>query len=206
MENLSRKTHWEKVYQTKQLDKMGWYQAVPATSLELISQFKLPKTAKIIDIGGGDSLLVDHLLDLGYQHLTVLDISAASLERAQQRLGQRAGKVTWIEADAATFRLTEKYDLWHDRAAFHFLTDERETENYINTARQSINPGGALVIGTFSEQGPSTCSGLPVQQYSEKSLTDRFGMHFEKITCKHTDHTTPSGNIQNYLFCSFRKV
>ena len=205
MKNFNRKKHWENVYQTKQLNEVSWFEPTPETSLDFIKQFNIQKTAKIIDIGGGDSLLVDYLLDLGYQDVTVLDISEAALNRAKERLGSRAKRVKWIIADAATFKPTEKYDFWHDRAAFHFLTDEKEIENYVETVQQSISPTGILVIGTFSEQGPKECSGIEIKQYSERTMTDRLKMFFEKIRCITVEHKTPFDTIQNFIFCSFRK-
>jgi len=205
METFDRKKHWEKIYQTKALEDVSWYQPTPETSLEFFRYYKVPKTARIIDIGGGDSLLVDHLLALGYQNITVLDISEAAIERAKQRLETKADKVIWIVADAASFSPTEKYDLWHDRAAFHFLTEESEISSYIKAAQQSISPAGILVVGTFSENGPDKCSGIAVRQYSETSMSDRLKDHFKKIRCITVDHHTPSGNVQNFVFCSFRK-
>lgn len=206
MENLDRKKHWENIYQTKDLKDVSWYQPTPTTSLDFLKQFNIPTTAKIIDIGGGDSFLVDHLLDLGYTDLTVLDISAASLDRAKQRLGDRATKVKWIVADASTFKPTEQYDFWHDRAAFHFLTQEQEITNYIDTIQKSIKPTGVLVIGTFSEQGPKKCSGIEIKQYSETTMTDRLKKFFEKVKCITVDHRTPFDTIQNFIFCSFKKL
>ena len=206
MEHLDRKKHWENIYQTKDLKDVSWYQPTPTTSLDFLKQFNIPTTAKIIDIGGGDSFLVDHLLDLGYTDLTVLDISAASLDRAKQRLGDRATKVKWIVADAATFKPTEQYDFWHDRAAFHFLTQEQEITNYIDTIQKSIKPTGVLVIGTFSEQGPKKCSGIEIKQYSETTMTDRLKKFFEKVKCITVDHQTPFDTIQNFIFCSFKKL
>lgn len=206
MENLDRKKHWENIYQTKDIKDVSWYQPTPTTSLDFLKQFNIPTTAKIIDIGGGDSFLVDHLLDLGYTDLTVLDISAASLDRAKQRLGDRAKKVKWIVADVATFKPTEQYDFWHDRAAFHFLTQEYEITNYIDTIQTSIKPTGVLVIGTFSEQGPKKCSGIEIKQYSETTMTDRLKKFFEKVKCITVDHTTPFDTIQNFIFCSFKKM
>jgi len=206
MEHLDRKEHWDNIYQTKDLKDVSWYQPTPTTSLDFFKQFNIPTTAKIIDIGGGDSFLVDHLLDLGYTDLTVLDISAASLDRAKQRLGDRSTKVKWIVADAATFKPTEQYDFWHDRAAFHFLTQEQEISNYLQTAQESINPTGILVIGTFSEQGPKKCSGIEIKQYSETSMTNRLKKYFDKIKCITVDHKTPFDTIQNFVFCSFRKL
>ena len=206
MENFDRKKHWEKIYQTKELKDVSWFQPRPTTSLDFVKQFNIPTTAKILDVGGGDSLLVDHLLDLGYRDVTVLDISDVAISKAQQRLGDRAKKVKWIVADAATFKPTEKYDFWHDRAAFHFLTQENEIENYIDIVQQSIKPSGILVVGTFSEQGPKKCSGIEIKQYSEVSMTDRLKKFFEKIKCITVDHKTPFDTIQNFIFCSFKKL
>lgn len=206
MENLERKQHWEKIYHSKQLNEVSWFQPNPETSLSFFKQFKVPSTAKIIDIGGGDSYLVDHLLDKGYQDITVLDISEAAIERAKHRLGNRAQSVKWIVADAAKFSPTEKYDFWHDRAAFHFLTDKDEISNYLDTAQKSIHPTGILVIGTFSDQGPTKCSGLEIRQYSEKSMTELLKTFFEKIKCIVVDHKTPFNTVQNFVFCSFRKL
>lgn len=206
METFDRKKHWEKIYETKELKDVSWYQPTPETSLSFFKQFNVPVNAKIIDVGGGDSLLVDHLLDMGYKDITVLDISEAALERAKKRLGTKAEMVKWIVADAATFKPTEKYDFWHDRAAFHFLTQEQEIENYLDTVQKSIKPTGVLVIGTFSEQGPKKCSGIEIKQYSEKSMIERLQKFFEKIKCITVDHKTPFDTIQNFVFCSFRKL
>ncbi|HRP61505.1 MAG TPA: class I SAM-dependent methyltransferase, partial [Vicingus sp.] len=166
MENFARKKHWENIYETKPLSEVSWFQPTPETSLNFFKEYKIPTTAKIIDIGGGDSLLVDFLLDLGYQNITVLDISEAALNRAKKRLGNKANQVKWIVADVTTFEPAEKYDFWHDRAAFHFLTNEDEVKHYVETVRNSITPNGILVIGTFSEQGPKKCSGIDIKQYS----------------------------------------
>ena len=206
MENFNKKKHWETIYQTKQFEEVSWFQLTPETSLSFFKQLNIPTSAKIIDIGGGDSFLVDNLLDLNYQDLTVLDISATALDKAKQRLGKRADKVKWIVADVATFRPTEKYDFWHDRAAFHFLTQELEIENYLNTVQKSIQPTGVFVIGTFSEQGPEKCSGIEIKQYSETTMTDRLAKFFKKIKCIRVDHKTPSDAIQNFIFCSFKKL
>jgi 2-polyprenyl-3-methyl-5-hydroxy-6-metoxy-1,4-benzoquinol methylase len=205
MEEFDRKNHWDHIYETKQLNEVSWYQPTPDTSLKFFEQFNIPKQAKIIDVGGGDSLLVDHLLDRGYENITVLDISELALERAKLRLGDRAASVKWIAADAASFVPEEQYDFWHDRAAFHFLTQEEEIENYINNVQKSIKPSGILVIGTFSEQGPKKCSGIEIKQYSETSMTDRLKPFFEKIECISVEHKTPFDTIQQFIFCSFRK-
>lgn len=206
MKSFDRKKHWESIYQSKELKEVSWYQSTPETSLYFLKQSNLPATAKIIDIGGGDSLFVDHLLDLGYQNITVLDISEAAIDRAKERLADRANKVKWIVADAATFKPNEKYDFWHDRAAFHFLTEEKEISNYLKTTQENINPAGVLVIGTFSEEGPDKCSGIEIKKYSETTMTDRLKKFFEKIKCVKVDHKTPFDTIQNFIFCSFRKL
>lgn len=203
---FSLKNHWETIYQTKDLQQVSWYQPCPLTSLEFFHHFKIPLTAKIIDIGGGDSLLVDNLLDLGYQHITVLDISATAIEKAKIRLGSRASKVNWIVEDLTKFKPTEKYDFWHDRATFHFLTKERDIEKYINAISNSITHTGVLVIGTFSILGPDKCSGITIQKYSENTLTQTLQRFFKKIKCITVDHTTPFNTLQNFIFCSFRKL
>lgn len=204
MENFDPKKHWENIYQTKALTEVSWFQSTPETSLEYIKKFSLPLNAKIIDVGGGDSFLADNLLDLGFQDITVLDISEKALERAQKRLGERAAKVKWIVSDAATFEPTEKYDFWHDRAAFHFLNQPKDIENYVQTVQKNIRPNGYLVIGTFSEQGAKKCSGIEIKQYSETSLSALFESAFTKIDCQYLDHKTPFETLQNFVFCSFQ--
>ena len=205
MKRFDRKTHWENIYQTKALKDASLFEPTPDTSLSFFDEYKVPLDAKIVDVGGGDSYLVDFLLVKGYQDVTVVDISEIALERAKHRLGVLSRKAKWVVDDLATFRPPEKYDVWHDRAAFHFLTDEKEITNYVHTANQHVNPNGILVIGTFSEKGPQNCSGLPVQQYSETAMNQRFGEFFEKRTCLAMDHITPSDTRQNFVFCSFRK-
>ncbi len=206
MENFDRKKHWENIYQTKQLNEVSWFQPTPETSLSFFKELNIPTRAKIIDIGGGDSFLVDHLLDLGFEDITVLDISEAALERAKNRLGNRANKVKWVVADAANFKPTEQYDFWHDRAAFHFLTNDDEVANYVKTVGKAITPNGYLIIGTFSEQGPKKCSGIDIKQYSENSLSQLFYTGFEKLNCFTVEHQTPFNTVQQFVFCSFKKV
>ncbi|HWB27657.1 MAG TPA: class I SAM-dependent methyltransferase [Chitinophagaceae bacterium] len=204
MENS--KEHWQKVYETKKPDEVSWTQVVPETSLAFIRSFQLPKPARIIDIGGGDSKLVDYLLEEGFEHITVLDISQEALTRAKNRLGANAKKITWIAEDVRDFKPLGTFDLWHDRAAFHFLTDEADIAAYVRTLIDSLVPGGYLVMGTFAENGPEKCSGLPVQRYSETSLAKRLGGGFQKIGCLHDNHITPFGTTQDFLFCSFQKT
>lgn len=205
MESFNRKEHWENIYQTKQLNEVSWYQPTPQTSLSYFTEFNIPLDAKIIDIGGGDSFLVDHLLELGYSNVTVLDISESAIERAKVRLGDKANQVKWIQADASQFVPKEQYDVWHDRAAFHFLTEENEVSNYIKSASMGVKKGGVLIIGTFSINGPLKCSGIPIQQYNEDSMEVKFQLFFDKIECKIIDHTTPFDTVQNFIFCSFTR-
>jgi 2-polyprenyl-3-methyl-5-hydroxy-6-metoxy-1,4-benzoquinol methylase len=205
METFDRKNHWENIYETKELSTVSWYQPTPHTSLKLVEEAKLPKNAKIIDIGGGDSLLADHLLDLGYSDITVLDISHKAIERAKARLSHKAATVKWIVADASDFESSEKYDFWHDRAAFHFLTKEAEIRNYVENLNQKLSNIGVVAIGTFSENGPKKCSGIEIQQYSETTMKATFAEYFEQQKCFTIDHQTPSGNIQNFVFCTFIK-
>jgi 2-polyprenyl-3-methyl-5-hydroxy-6-metoxy-1,4-benzoquinol methylase len=198
------KQHWENIYSTKKLEDVSWYQQKPKTSLYFLKKFKVPKSAKIIDVGGGDSLLVDFLLKAGYHDITVLDISEKAIEKAKARLNEKAGMVKWIIADASTFIADQKYDFWHDRAAFHFLTDQTDANNYILNIKNSLAENGHLIIGTFSEKGPKKCSGIEIQQYSESSLSEKFKDYFQKIFCIKTNHKTPFDTLQNFVFCSFR--
>ncbi len=196
------KQHWENVYANKQPHEVSWTQEVPATSLSFIKGFNLPKNASIIDIGGGDSRLVDFLLKEGFQDITVLDISGHALEKAKNRLGALADNVTWILSDITDFKPQKHYDLWHDRATFHFLTSGRQIEKYLSIARFSVN--GFLAIGTFSHDGPTKCSGLEIKQYNEVELQQQLSIGFTKIRCITEDHITPFNTKQNFLFCSFK--
>ena len=199
----TRKEHWEKVYQTKQPHEVSWTQELPKTSLDFVHSFNLPKSASIIDIGGGDSKLVDYLLDEGFENISVLDISEIAIERAKQRLGEKAVKVKWIVSDVTDFHPAATFDCWHDRAAFHFLTSSEDMNNYINTARKAVN--GFMIIGTFSDKGPKKCSMLDVHQYTEEELQQQLMNGFEKIKCITEDHITPFNTTQNFLFCSFKR-
>jgi SAM-dependent methyltransferase len=200
----SIKEHWETVYATKTPQEVSWTQEKPRISLDFIASFQLDKSASIIDIGGGDSLLVDFLLDLGYTNISVLDISAHAIERAKVRLGEKASLVAWIVSDINDFAPTEMYDLWHDRAAFHFLTNPEDIERYVKLVS---NLAKNLVIGTFSTNGPFKCSGLEITQYDENELSELFVHHgFEVQTMKREDHMTPFGTTQNFVFASFSKV
>lgn len=202
---MENKLHWENVYQTKLPNEVSWTQEVPKTSLDFISQFDLPKTACIIDVGGGDSRLVDYLLEQGYENITVLDISSKALERAQARLGAAAAKVNWVAMDITAFQSEVEFDLWHDRATFHFLTTDDQINKYLSIVRQNVKPGRYAVMGTFSTDGPEKCSGLPIKQYNEESLTKQLLNGFEKVKCITEDHITPFNTKQNFLFCSFRR-
>jgi SAM-dependent methyltransferase len=204
--SLDKLKHWEKIYQTKNFTEVGWYQKTPTVSLAFFEESKIPVDAKILDVGGGDSFLVDHLLNLGYLHVNVLDLSAKAIEKAKVRLGKEASKVTWINTDILHFEPNQKFIVWHDRAAFHFLLDQKEIEKYVQIANASISDGGWMLIGTFSDQGPKQCSGLPVTQYSIEKLTEVFKPYFQKIKCLQIDHITPGGAKQHYTFCSFRKI
>ncbi|WP_311394780.1 class I SAM-dependent methyltransferase [Empedobacter stercoris] len=163
----------------------------------------MDKTAKIIDVGGGESKLVDFLLEEGYENISVLDISANALEKAKKRLGDKAEKVNWIVADITEFEPTEQYDVWHDRAVFHFLTEDNDIKKYQDLVSKAVK--GKMVIGTFSTNGPLKCSGLEIKQNDEISLTSTFAADFEKIEYFTIDHITPFDTIQNFIFCSFNK-
>lgn len=200
-----RKTHWENIYDTKKLTEVSWYQPMPEVSLNYLAESGLEKKARIIDIGGGDSYLVDFLLSEGFSNITVLDISEKALERAKERLGDKASNVEWIVADVANFKLKNQFDIWHDRAAFHFLTDQKDISNYLNILERSVNPGGYVILGTFSEKGPAKCSGIEIKQYSIEDMSKLLSPAFELAGCANHDHTTPTGNVQNFTFCRWRK-
>lgn len=200
----NNKAHWEQVYQSKEPEQVSWTQNIPQTSLNFIHGFNLAKDASIIDIGGGDSKLVDFLLQEGYQNITVLDISEAALNKAKVRLGAKADNVKWIVSDITEFQPNEHYDLWHDRATFHFLTTPQQISAYLNIAANAVEQ--YLVVGTFSENGPEKCSGLPVKQYSETELQKALAKDFQKIKCITEDHPTPFNTLQNFVFCSFGKA
>lgn len=199
-----RKQHWEHVYATKRLDEVSWFEPTPQVSLDYVAQFNIAKDGKIIDIGGGDSFFVDNLLDRGYTDITVLDISENAINRAKERLKERADRVKWIVADASEFSPVEMYDFWHDRAAFHFLTNENDIRSYLNIVSKHIKPDGVFVIGTFSEKGPKKCSGIDIKQYTETELSDILKHYFDKVECKEVAHTTPFNTTQSFLFCSFK--
>lgn len=202
MNNSGNKDHWERVYTDKQPNEVSWTQEVPKISLDFIRSFKLPKSAQIIDIGGGDSKLVDFLLAEGYENITVLDISEQALQRAKERLGKKEEAVNWIVSDIVDFRPPTQYDLWHDRATFHFLTSNDQIEKYLSIAKLAVRK--YLIIGTFSNNGPTKCSGLAIKQYSEQELQDLLADGFTKLRCITEDHITPFNTTQNFLFCSFR--
>lgn len=199
------KDHWEKIFQTKRPEDVSWTQESPTVSLEYIHKYQVPKDARIIDVGGGDSKLVDVLWREGFKNLTVLDISAAALERAKQRLGKDAENIHWIVCDVLDFRPSEKYDVWHDRAAFHFQTDPDKIERYLEIVTHVVE--GMVIVGTFSTDGPKKCSGLEVKQYDENGMKAAFESHnFKNIECQREDHITPAGVVQNFLFCSFKNL
>ena len=200
---LNKKNHWETVYETKNPDQVSWTQELPKTSLDFIHSFGLAKNAKIIDIGGGDSKLVDYLLDSGFENITVLDISAKALEKAKNRLGNKAKNVNWVVSDITEFEPNTSFDIWHDRATFHFLTTAEQIAKYMDTARKFVT--GYMTIGTFSNNGPTKCSGLEIRQYTEQTLAGELKNGFDKIRCITEDHTTPFNTTQNFLFCSFKR-
>jgi len=200
------KSHWESIYRDKLFTELSWYQQVPEVSLRFLKELDIHRDAAIIDIGGGESYFVDHLLELGYQNITVLDIAETAIERAKKRLGERARSVKWVVADVTTFVPPEQYTVWHDRAAFHFLTSKNAVDKYVEIVRKGIRPNGILVLGTFSESGPVKCSGLEIRQYSEASMTKLLKQFFQRIKCITVDHRTPGDAIQNFLFCSFRRL
>ena len=204
MEN--KKTHWETVYETKPADSVSWFQPHAEKSLEIIQATGQNKHAALIDVGGGASTLVDDLLNLGYDNLSVLDLSAAALKVAQDRLGAKAATVNWLVGDITTVSLpANAYDIWHDRAVFHFLTEEADRRAYVAQVMRSVRPNGHIIIATFAEDGPEKCSGLPVMRYSPEALHHEFGSGFELVSKDKETHHTPFGTDQQFIYCYCRK-
>jgi len=200
-----RTTHWQTVYATKAESEVSWFQDSPAISLEMIRAATPDRSAAIIDIGGGASRLADALLHEGYCNLAVLDLSANALDAAKQRIGPAASAVDWIVADATTWRPARTYDVWHDRAAFHFLTDPRDRAAYVERLRTAVAPGGHVIIATFAPDGPEKCSGLPVQRHDSASLSGELGPDFELVETRSEMHQTPWHSTQAFQFSRFRR-
>jgi len=198
------KEHWESIYQTKKPNEVSWYQEKPTTSLNLIAEVGLGKNAGIIDIGAGDSKLVDNLLALGFRNITVLDVSSVALEKAKKRLGNRADAVKWIVSDLREFETSDRYDIWHDRAVLHFLTREEDINKYVEVVRRLLKTNGYLILSTFSENGPKRCSGLDIKQYSEDSIKELFS-DFKHLKSFEEEHLTPWGASQIFMYIIFRK-
>jgi len=198
---VSIKSHWEQVYASRESTEVSWYESTPTMSLALVAAAGLAKDASIIDVGGGASTLVDRLLDAGFTRLTVLDIAAHPLRVAQNRLGARASSVTWLEADVLTYELPERsFDLWHDRAVYHFLTGEAEQQRYVQRVERALRVGGNLVLATFASDGPTRCSGLDVARHTPEDLAARFA-DFELVEHRAALHRTPAGREQRFVYC-----
>ena len=205
MSGASRKSHWENVYSTKGESEVSWFQEDPAPSLELIALAGLSAGASIIDIGGGASRLVDILVERNVGRVTVLDISAAALDAAKKRLGSKAAEVQWVIADITAWEPTHTYDLWHDRAAFHFLTDPADQSAYVERLKKAVKRGGYVMIGTFALDGPERCSGLQIVRHDAASLSAILGTDFKLIDTRRHDHVTPWGAVQRFQFSTFRR-
>ena len=204
---MSTRTRWEEVYASKSFERPSWYQEHLRQSLELIAEARLPNDARIIDVGGGDSTLVDDLLRQGYVNLTVLDISSAALNPAKVRLGGAASQVEWIEADVSDAGLPAgKFDLWHDRALFHFLTRSETRAAYLASLARSLRSGGYVVMATFAENGPEQCSGLPTSRYSKDALQAELGASFELMDTRSEAHRKPQGGEQLFMYSQLRKA
>lgn len=204
---MQPKDHWETVYTTKATDAVSWFQEHADLSLDLIKATGVGRDAGIIDVGGGASKLIDDLLAAGYGDLTVLDLSAAALQAARQRLGMKENKVQWIEADITQVGLPAKrYDVWHDRAVFHFLTTQKQRDAYVRTVFNAVKPGGHVIVATFAEDGPLQCSGLPVMRYRADELHDEFGDAFTLMKHQKEEHHTPLGTVQQFVYCYCRRV
>ncbi len=205
-DNVGSKSHWDAVYQQKAVDETSWHQPVPEMSLAMIRRAAVSLETPVIDIGGGASFLADHLLDLGYGDVTVLDISRAALEQAQSRLGECSEQFSWIEADVTRFAPARRYGLWHDRAAFHFLTDAGDQKRYASVLEQALEPGGQAIIATFSPQGPKKCSGLETVRYDAPGIEKTLGPAFRLLEHQENLHITPRGQEQRFNFFRILKT
>jgi SAM-dependent methyltransferase len=206
MSEPDRRAHWDSVYRAKREDEVSWFQASPTLSLDLIHATGAERSAPIIDVGGGASRLVDALVNEGFANLTVLDVSEAATQKTKVRLGARATRVTWIVADVTKWEPKDTYDLWHDRAAFHFLTAPEDRAAYAQRVLRAVRPGGHVVIGTFALDGPERCSGLPVVRHDADSIGHVLGSSFELIETRRHDHQTPMGGNQKFQFSRFQRV
>lgn len=198
--------HWENIYRTKGERDVSWFEESPAISIDLIHAADAKADASIIDIGGGTSRLVDALLDEGFEAVTVLDLSNEALATSKRRLGARSAKVQWVVADVTTWEPSQTYDVWHDRATFHFLTDASDRAAYAARVSKAVRPGGHLIIGTFALDGPERCSGLPIVRHDAASLGQILGPSFELVESRNHVHTTPTGSIQRFQFSHFRRL
>lgn len=204
---MEPKQHWEEIYSKRAPDTVSWFQPQAATSLRLIQQAAAGRQVRVIDVGGGASTLVDGLLSADFVQPTVLDLSGAAIAKARQRLGNRAEDVTWIEADITRVALSaQAYDVWHDRAVFHFLTDAADRAAYVRTVLHAVKPGGHVIVATFAEDGPLQCSGLPVVRYEPNQLHAEFGQPFELVTHEKEAHQTPGGAVQQFVYCFCRRL
>ena len=201
----NRKDYWERVYQKHAPTELGWYQAYPETSIKLINNTGVSHDSRVIDVGGGTSKLSEHLLHQGYKELTVLDISSNSIKKAKSQLGEKSSRINWIEGDVTRYGFKEHYDVWHDRAVFHFLTKTEDRKGYVNSLDQALKLNGHLIIATFSLEAPPKCSGLSVVRYSPETLQNELGDNFNLIETLVEDHATPSGVKQNFIYCRFIK-
>jgi 2-polyprenyl-3-methyl-5-hydroxy-6-metoxy-1,4-benzoquinol methylase len=202
---VDAKTHWEKIYTTKAPDAVSWYRPHLEISLALIERAADARSASIIDVGGGESTLVDDLLLRGYKNITVLDVSQTAIDLTKSRLGSAAEHVRWLVADVAEIELEPRaYDLWHDRAVFHFLTAREQRAAYVRQVARSVKPGGHIIVSTFGSEGPTTCSGLEVMRYDAQSLHGEFGGRFRLVESSKELHHTPFGTTQQFLYCYCR--
>jgi SAM-dependent methyltransferase len=197
--------HWQQVYEEHAPDEVSWFEPIPERSLRLIDASGLPRDASILDVGGGASALANGLLSVGYRDITVADLSAAALEQARQALGRQAADVDWVIADVREHDFGRQFDLWHDRALFHFMVERSDREAYLSAVRRTLRPGGYLIIAGFGPDGPARCSGLPVSRYSPDDLSAELGGEFNRLSDELVAHRTPSGNQQQFLYAHFRR-
>lgn len=203
---MDRKQHWENVYQTKCSTEVSWYEPDPKQSLDMILQVSGEERGRVLDVGGGQSLLVDRLLDAGFAEIAVLDISYAAIEATKLRLGKRSNTIKWIASDITQANSVGEFDIWHDRAVLHFLTDIDDQRRYVELLKNTLSAGGHFIIGAFAKGGPEKCSGLQIQQYDEQAMRNLLGNDFEHVQSLDYLHTTPTGKSQQFYFGVFQCV
>lgn len=203
---LNTEKHWENVYESKEIDKVSWYQENCTATLDMIRQVPHDGNSSIIDVGSGATQLISSLLSMGQKNITALDISKTALSKAKAQLGQKADKINWVHASITTWSPDKVYDLWHDRAVYHFLTEEADRKAYVSTLKKALKKGGTLIISSFGLDGPEKCSNLPVRRHSPEMFDEELGPEFKRVECRTVEHETPWSSTQQFVYCRYQRL